>query len=296
MYCKAKMVGKARAYIRVSDQQQVDDGSSLEVQENLARKFCEKEGLELVKVYKDEGKSGTKLKGRDGIMEMLNEIENGDIIIFYNNKRRARNIKDSNRLSDLIRKKGCKTYYTETGKYEKYVAPTEQIMNNMNNLIGEYESTQMGNTVSRIMLDMSERGTLIKKPAYGEMKLKDAKQGTPHVFNDKEWKGICRMFEMKEEDPSVSYARMGRILDEEGIKTKTGKGPWRGFIIKKIMEANKEKYEKYAKEQQEEKKRRIEGRSMNIKEERKDDIDIDKEIERLKALKLEKEKRNEPVG
>ena len=173
----------------------------------------------------------------------------------------------------MIKNKGCKIYYTESGKYEKYVSAGDLLQNNISNMIAENDSIQISSTVSRVMLDMSERGTLIKKAAYGEKKVKDSKKGTPHVHNDDEWKGVCRMFEMKQEDPSVSYRRMCKLLDNEGIKTKTGKGGWYSSAVKKILEVNKDKYEKWK-------------RKVPI-EENKEVDDIEQQI---KQLQLKKEK------
>ncbi len=286
------MSDKALVYIRVSDQEQVDNGKSLIVQENLANKFCKANNLIIKKVYRDEGKSGTSLKGRDGINSLIADIEGGETIVFYNNKRKARNIKDAAELTDKIRERGCKIYYTETGQYEKYASPTDTLQNGLNSVIAEYESQHMGNTVSKIMLDMSERGVLIKKPSYGESRPDTAKQGTPFVECPKEWRGINRMFELKEQDNSISYRRMAKILDHEKIPTKTGKGGWYGNAVKVVMERNKEKY--LNKKKEEEKRR---WKSLGKEEEVDDEEELEKQMaELLLKKKLLKEKKIEKDG
>ena len=54
---KMRVVG----YKRVSTFIQMEDGYSLEYQQSEIEKYCQAHNLELVEIYADEGKSGTKL-------------------------------------------------------------------------------------------------------------------------------------------------------------------------------------------------------------------------------------------
>lgn len=61
-------------YTRVSSVKQIE-GYSLEYQEELIRKKAEAEGMVVVDLYSDEGKSGATIKGRPAFTEMLEKIE-----------------------------------------------------------------------------------------------------------------------------------------------------------------------------------------------------------------------------
>ena len=82
---------KVVGYKRVSTELQREDGYSLEYQEQEIIKYCKDNHLELVEVYGDEAKSGTKAFAaspreqepevvfRPGLVAMLDRLKQGDI-------------------------------------------------------------------------------------------------------------------------------------------------------------------------------------------------------------------------
>ena len=82
---------KVVGYKRVSTELQREDGYSLEYQEQEIIKYCKDNHLELVGVYGDEAKSGTKAFAaspgeqepevvfRPGLVAMLDRLKQGDI-------------------------------------------------------------------------------------------------------------------------------------------------------------------------------------------------------------------------
>jgi site-specific DNA recombinase len=83
---------KAVAYIRVSSTGQVD-GTGLDRQESAVREFAKVNKLDLVKIYRDEGISGT-VEGfdRPRLALLASEIEEGVAIIVENADRLARDL------------------------------------------------------------------------------------------------------------------------------------------------------------------------------------------------------------
>src|SRR5580704_11819276 len=61
---------RACGLIRVSSDEQAKGGYGLEFQETDIRAFCERSGLELVNVFRDEGYSGSTA-ARPGFQEMM---------------------------------------------------------------------------------------------------------------------------------------------------------------------------------------------------------------------------------
>lgn len=88
---------KAVIYTRVSTEMQVD-GFSLEGQKRELEKLCEYEGMKVVKVYEERGKSGKSVDGRPEFQQMLWDIETGkvecDYICVYKLSRFGRNASD----------------------------------------------------------------------------------------------------------------------------------------------------------------------------------------------------------
>jgi len=64
----------AAVYVRMSaEHQQYSTSNQLEVM----RKFADRRGLTIVKVYSEEGKRGLNLKGRGALVQMLREVQSG---------------------------------------------------------------------------------------------------------------------------------------------------------------------------------------------------------------------------
>lgn len=65
---------KAVGYIRVSTEEQTQHGYSLEAQAQAIKKYCELQGWELVRIYRDDGNSGASMERPD-----LHAIVNGPV-------------------------------------------------------------------------------------------------------------------------------------------------------------------------------------------------------------------------
>ena len=66
---------KAVGYIRVSSEKQVKEGGGLEIQKKSIIKFCEKNKIELLQIFSDEGISGAEnLEKREGIRNCLKHV------------------------------------------------------------------------------------------------------------------------------------------------------------------------------------------------------------------------------
>ena len=88
----------AIGYTRLSDRAATGDETSLERQEAEIRSWCERNGLTLVQVYSDVGKSGRKLK-RAGLNAAVSEcVLRGAVLVSYAFDRIARNTKVIDRL------------------------------------------------------------------------------------------------------------------------------------------------------------------------------------------------------
>ena len=85
-------------YTRVSTEMQVE-GYSLEAQQDRLEKEAKHRGMKIVKVFKEEGKSGKNIAGRPAFQEMMAKIQNGnsdhiDYVLVYKISRFGRNAAD----------------------------------------------------------------------------------------------------------------------------------------------------------------------------------------------------------
>ena len=86
---------RAVAYARVSTDKE-DQLNSLEMQKEFFDDYADEKGMELVKIYADEGITGTKLRNRKEFQTMLLDAETGkfDVLLVKDVSRFARNTVD----------------------------------------------------------------------------------------------------------------------------------------------------------------------------------------------------------
>ncbi len=65
---------KAAVYLRMStEHQQYSTANQLDV----LRAYAQLHGMEVIKVYSDEGKSGLNIQGREGLAQMIRDVQTG---------------------------------------------------------------------------------------------------------------------------------------------------------------------------------------------------------------------------
>src|SRR5438034_3612102 len=64
----------AAAYVRMSTEHQQYSTSN---QMDVIRDYAKRRGMQIVKEYSDEGKSGLNIQGRDSLGQMIKDVQNG---------------------------------------------------------------------------------------------------------------------------------------------------------------------------------------------------------------------------
>ena len=109
---------KCVLYLRVSLERQVD-GYSIEGQRDYLQDWATREGMEVVEVYTDAGKSGKTISGRDEFQRMLNDITSGrisvDFVIVFKLSRFGRNARDVLNTLSLLQQYGVNLLCKEDG-------------------------------------------------------------------------------------------------------------------------------------------------------------------------------------
>lgn len=105
-------------YIRVSSERQVK-GYSLEGQKRYLEEYAERQGMKVLFVYVEEGKSGKSIEGRTAFQKMLDEIKRRtlktDYVIVYKLSRFGRNAKDVLNSLEFIMQYGVYLMCAEDG-------------------------------------------------------------------------------------------------------------------------------------------------------------------------------------
>ena len=98
---------KVFLYERVSSEEQVKHGYSLDAQDEALREFCEKHNHIILGVYRDEGISGRKpYTKRPAMVQLLRDVEaiKPQMVLFTKLDRWFRNIKEYYKVQDILDK------------------------------------------------------------------------------------------------------------------------------------------------------------------------------------------------
>lgn len=100
------------AYCRVSTDKE-DQLNSLDAQKRFFTEFTEKNGHTLVRLYADEGISGTKIKNRKEFLRLLKDAESGlfDMVVVKDISRFARNTVDLLQSTRKLKALGIETTF-----------------------------------------------------------------------------------------------------------------------------------------------------------------------------------------
>ena len=98
-----KKVLRVGGYGRVSHDEQKKFGYSISAQTEKIKKWCKDEEHKLVKLYVDEGFTAGNMK-RPQLLEMLDNLNNLDVIVFTRLDRFSRNVLEANKMLELLQK------------------------------------------------------------------------------------------------------------------------------------------------------------------------------------------------
>src|ERR1022692_4683307 len=129
------------AYVRMSTEHQQ---YSTENQLDRVKEYATRRGMEIVRVFADEGKSGLSIKGRESLRGMIAEVENGKAdfkaILAYDVSRwgRFQDADESGYYEYICKRAGINVHYCAE-QFENDGSPTSNIIKSVKrSMAGEY--------------------------------------------------------------------------------------------------------------------------------------------------------------
>lgn len=204
------------AYCRVSTEKE-DQLNSLDAQKRFFAEYAQKTGDTLVRIYADEGLSGTKIKNRKEFLRLMKDAENGlfDMVVVKDISRFARNTVDFLQNIRKLKALGIETQFltanmTNMGSSEFVIT-----------IFGAMAQEESANTSKRVKFGKklnAEKGR-VPNIVYGYDKtIGDYFHLT---VNEQEANVIRRIYRLYIED-GCGAARIANLLNKEGLKTKRG--------------------------------------------------------------------------
>ena len=204
------------AYCRVSTDKE-DQLNSLEAQKEFFTEYTKRTGDNLIKLYADEGISGTKIKNRKEFLRMLADAEHGlfDMVVVKDISRFARNTVDLLQSVRKLKALGIETQFLTAN------------MTSMGN--SEFVLTIFG------ALAQEESANTSKRVKFGK-KMNAEKGRVPNIvygydktigdyfnlsINEEEAKVVRQIYKWYTEE-GYGAAKIANMLNEHGCKTKRG--------------------------------------------------------------------------
>jgi DNA invertase Pin-like site-specific DNA recombinase len=145
-------------YVRVSTQQQADEGHSLRAQRDRLAAYCDLYGLELVAVLADEGASASTMDGRPGLAEALRMVRAGDAdgVLVAKLDRLTRSTRD---LASLLEDAGRRGWaLLSVAEQLDTSSAAGRLVVGVLGVVGQWEREAIGERTSTAMASMRQRG------------------------------------------------------------------------------------------------------------------------------------------
>lgn len=219
---------RAVAYCRVSTnkEEQID---SLGSQQKFFKEYALNNKYELIKIYADEGKSGTKMKNRTMLKALLNDAKRDmfDIVLIKDVSRLARNTLDFLTSIRNLKSLGVQVVFVN---YDQTTSDSSEFMLTMLSAIAQEESA---NTSKRVKFGKKQNAKYGKVPnlVYGYDKVLGDYFNLS--INEKEAEIVKRIFYMYTKT-GLGASKIASCLNEEGIMTKRG-CKWTQTAIRRIL-------------------------------------------------------------
>jgi DNA invertase Pin-like site-specific DNA recombinase len=211
---------KAHAYLRVSGKGQIE-GDGFPRQLKAIREYAAAHGVQIVRVFREEGVSGTTDSiDRPAWSELMTALHSNGVrtIIIERLDRLARDLMVQETIIADLQKNGFDLISVAEPDLMA-TDPTRILVRQMMGAVAQYEKSQ-------IVLKL--RGARLRKRA------KDGRcEGRkPYGFYDGEPEVIARLEALR--TSGMGFDRIAAQLNAEGLKTRTG-ARWHGLVVNRIL-------------------------------------------------------------
>lgn len=202
------------AYCRVSTDKE-DQLNSLEAQKKFFAEYTTRTGDNLVRLYADEGISGTKIKNRKEFLRMMSDAEHGlfDMVVVKDISRFARNTVDLLQNIRKLKSLGIETQFLTANMTS--MGNSEFVLT----IFGALAQEESANTSKRVKFGKkmnAEKGR-VPNIVYGYDKI--AGDYFNLSINKEEASVVCQIYRWYTEE-GYGAAKISNMLNEKGLRTK----------------------------------------------------------------------------
>jgi DNA invertase Pin-like site-specific DNA recombinase len=240
---KPHKIARGVVHRRVSTDDQAEHGSGLDAQLHACQAYCDRQDLEMLGPFDDEGIGGSaSLDKRLGLAEAIANVMPGDILLVAKRDRIGRDPILVAMIEIEIKKRGGKVV-SAAGEGTEDDSPSSILMRRVIDAFAEFERLMIKARTCSAIASLRRRGRVCGTVPYGRRAVDDGQHSKtsikanaprPSAIADDPAElatiALIRELHGRGNSPRV----IGLILDQRGIPTKRG-GPWAHQSIRKIL-------------------------------------------------------------
>lgn len=204
----------ALAYVRVSTDDQAENGASLDAQAAALVEAAERKGYR-VEVIREEGRSGKSLSGRPALAEALDRLRRGDAQALYAQRldRLSRSVADFAHLLDLAKRQGWTVAVLDADVDTS--TPSGEFLVNVLASAAQYERRIIGARTRDALAQRRREGVRLGRPSTLSASV------------------VARI--VREREAGQSLRAIAEALNSEGVPTAHGGAAWHASTVSKVL-------------------------------------------------------------
>lgn len=218
---------KIAIYLRVSTEDQAENGVSLHEQKERLLAYCKAQGWPEPTLYEDDGYSAKDLR-RPALKQLLEDVKTHGYTTIITTKldRLSRRLFDILSIIDYLEKYDC-NYISASESFDT-TTPAGRLTLQLLGMVAEFERERISENVRFNMLSIARKGEkIITRPCFGY----DVFHGI-RVINVEEALIVQKMADWALEGKGPR--EIAKRLNEMGVKTKSGK-QWHDRVVRELL-------------------------------------------------------------
>lgn len=233
---------KVVGYVRVSTENQVKNGYSLDEQKEEIKKYCNSQNYRLLEIFSDEGISGAQANeeemtvARDGLLDMLVYVREMNVryIVVLSTSRLWRSEVVKVLIHRELKKCNVDIKVIDRPNYSIYTQnPSEVLMNGMFELLDVYERLEIALKLKRGRIQKAKGGGYAGGGIpYGYYCPRGYKR---LLVSQKEAQAVRKVFQLKKIIPNITLERIAYYMNESGYRGRNDK-KFNAMLVKRILD------------------------------------------------------------
>lgn len=222
---------KAAIYIRVSTEEQVQNGLSIENQEAKCRGYCGLYDLKPFEVITDAGKSGKNLR-RPGIQRVIELCEAGEVedVVCYDLSRLTRSTKDLLHLLEDVFDENEIHFHSIRESLDTRT-PSGKLVTTVLGAVNQMQREEISIKTKDALQHKIEQGGAVGRAPFG-WSYRDGK-----LVEDPEQRRIVRRIVRSRKYGAIGFTEIARRLNKRRVESQTGK-TWTPQMVQGIVRTN----------------------------------------------------------